>query len=157
MKVFRFEHKQDKMGMFQCRDIRDYKPKIYNLFTKIQYNLQAAYDDSPESMPTPRSEYLNLLKNSEEERSDDYLTFCQDLETSIFASKSLEQVSNWCDKSTELLDLMLKAGFFLYEIELEKNATEGIYVLESQVMFKRKHIVSKKVIHAKTLLKEFFK
>lgn len=157
MKVFRFEHKQDKMGMFQARYKNDYKPEIYEMFNKIQYNLREAYDADPQSMPTPHDEYLNLLMNDEEERSDDYLTFCQDLETSIFASKSLEQVSNWCAKRKVLLDLMLKAGFFLYEIELEKDSTDGIYVLDSQVMFKRKHIVSQKVIHAKTLLKEFFK
>ena len=168
MKIYRFEHKKKQTGMFStdlnCTEYED-------LQHVIRRRLMDHFEYYPDDLRDPKVEFAEMISKRNGYKNYDVIDFLmkkdqhlareyQDFidyiySNGIFGCSDLNRASKWILNDEELLDNMLKCGYFLYEFELKENSK--IYELETQIVFKRQHIIKKKVLHAKTVLKEFLK
>lgn len=152
MKIYRFEHKKTKQGMFtsdlkECEEYRE-------LQRHIAQTLLDHFRDNPEDLPEPGVDFCKTFFNVEHiinKEFDDFRNFI--INGGIFGCHSLKQVASWILQKKELLNDLLKCGYFLYEIEIDDS--KKFYALEHQVVFNRESITKSKVLHAHTLLKDF--
>lgn len=156
MKVYRFENRKSGKGMFTTCFQNTEHIKLIALQEEIADELMAHFDKFPQDLPDPYNEYKKTFKKDLVDSFDDCFEFLEFVQTNaMFACPSIEKSSNWILNNEKLLDKMLKCGYFLYEIELDTN--QKFYNLPSQVIFKEENIIKRKVIHAKTILKEFLR
>lgn len=159
MLVYRFEHKQTKRGMFTSTF--DEKHKYHKLNYEIVNRLLCTYDNDRSLLPDPLQEYIEMyIDNISDPEEYSHRFYYQQRFTDyvlkgLFACNDLKTLSKWCLNDSKLLDKMLKCGYFLYELDIDED--QYIYELKTQVVFKRNHIRSSKILHAKNVLKEFLK
>lgn len=152
MKIYRFEHKKTKQGMFtsDLKDIEEYR----ELQRNIAQTLLDHFREHPDDLPYPGDDFCKTFFNGEKvinKELDEFTDFITS--GGIFGCHSLKQLAGWILKKKELLNDLLKCGYFLYEIEIDES--KQFYHLDHQVVFKRENITRSKVLHANTLLKEF--
>lgn len=168
MKIYRFEHKKKQTGMFST-DLND--TEFEHLQYSIRRQLMNHFADYPDDLRDPKVGFASMISKRNGDKHYDVIDFVmlkdpslareyQDFidyiySNGIFGCTNLERLSKWILNDEKLLDNMLKCGYFLYEFELKENS--NIYELETQVVFKRQHVIKQKVLHAKTILKEFLK
>ena len=168
MKIYRFEHNKKQTGMFST-DLND--TEFEDLQRTIRRRLMNHFNEYPDDLRDPKVEFASMISKRNGDKHYDVIDFVmlkdpslareyQDFidyiySNGIFGCTNLERLSKWILNDEKLLDNMLKCGYFLYEFELKENS--NIYELETQVVFKRQHVIKQKVLHAKTILKEFLK
>lgn len=163
MKIYRFEHKKYKTGMFSSNLFGTEYEALQELISRT---LMDHYDVYPDDLKSPKVEFIEILNSQDKNidtndwlqlsKNNEYQNFINYIHSGgIFGCSDLEKTSKWILNDSNLLDNMLKCGYFLYEIELKEDS--NIYKLNTQVVFKRHNIVKTKVLHAKTILKEFLK
>lgn len=156
MKVYRFENRKSGKGMFTTCFQNTEHIKLIALQEEITNELMAHFDRFPQDLPDPYNEYKKTFNKDLVNSFDECFEFLEFVQTdAIFACPSIEKSSNWILNNEKLLDKMIKCGYFLYELELDTN--QKFYNLPSQVIFKKENIIKRKVIHAKTILKEFLR
>lgn len=168
MKIYRFEHKKNRTGMFSTNlDNTEFEDLQY----LIRRQLMNHFNEFPNDLCDPKVEFTTMISKRDKIESiypiefvikndhllaREYQDFIDYIYSNgIFGCTNLERVSKWILNDEKLLDNMLKCGYFLYEFELKENS--NIYELETQAVFKRHQIIKQKVLHAKTILKEFLK